>query len=472
MTRFWARLLRPFFWFFRFSLGRLQPTIYGEARWMRRLEKWSVLSLRNRGLALGKGKRLSLTDSYRNLCLCSPTGGGKTTRFVIPNILQCHGSVVVTDPSGEIFQRTSGHMADRGYLIQSLRPADLSHSLRFNPLARFRAATDCKRLATILARNNTGSDPFWTTGAVHILYLALRALTASVDERLIHLGNARMLLNRFGTGGKAIGAFMRGRLDDLAFGEYQAFLAQDEKVVSGVLSTARTALDLWSDPDVIRFTAAHSVSIEALREQKTILYLTVPEDQIRYFAILLNLIYSACFEFCLRQSGQPVFFFLDEFASLGTIDNFPSIVTTLRKRRCSISIIIQELAQLTANYGPHDGRSIFSGGVANKLFFSGLDLEAATYLELVLGRSTAQEKVWEEGKDTGRWLTEGKPLMTADRIRMMNAQEAILISGSHPPALLHMPPYFQNRKMRQQTGIPPPPIQIDYAGEKVLYLKI
>ncbi len=75
-------------------------------------------------------------------------------------------------------------------------------------------------------------------------------------------------MNRFGIGGKEIQEFMRGRLNDTAYEEYQAFLKQDDKVVSGVLSTARTALDLWSDPDIVRLTAAHSISIEALREQK------------------------------------------------------------------------------------------------------------------------------------------------------------------------------------------------------------
>lgn len=265
---------------------------------------------------------------------------------------------------------------------------------------------------------------------------------------------------------------MRSRLDNIAYGEYQAFLEQDDKVISGVLSTARTALDLWSDPDIVRFSASNSISIEALRTKKTIIYLIVPEDQIRYFALILNLFYSACFEHCLRHHGQPVFFLLDEFGNLGHINNFASIITTLRKRQCSISIILQELSQLTAAYGPHEGRSIYAGGVANKLFFSSMDLESATYLERVLGRSTAQEMVREEGKATGRTITEGKPLMTADQIRMMAANSAVLVSGAYPPVLLNMPPYFQNRHMRRQTKKPPVSLKKDYTGEAVSYLEI
>ena len=359
-------------------------------------------------------------------------------------------------------------MADRGYLVQVLQTADLSKSLRFNPLEKFRSAQDCKRIATTLGQNNTGSDPFWTTGATHILYLGLLALTATVDDRLVHLGNVRILLNRIGTGGTGIQDFMRSRLDDIAYGEYQAFLEQDDKIIAGFLSTARTALDLWTDPDIVRFSASNSVSIEALRNRKTIIYLITPEAQIKYFSILLNLFYSACFEYCLQQSGHPVFFILDEFGNLGPIGtNFSAIITTLRKRQCSINIILQELAQLTAVYGPHEGRVILSGGVGSKLFFSSMDIESCTYLERVLGRSTAQEKVQE-----GQALTAGKPLMTSDQIRMMAAHEAILISGSYPPMLLNMPPYFQDRAMKKKTQKPPAPLRIDYSSEKVVYLKI
>jgi type IV secretory pathway TraG/TraD family ATPase VirD4 len=47
-------------------------------------------------------------------------------------------------------------------------------------------------------------------------------------------------------------------------------------------------------------------------------------------------------------------FFLDEFGNLCKLRNFSSIITTLRKRRCSVSIIFQELSQLEKIYGDKD----------------------------------------------------------------------------------------------------------------------
>ncbi len=113
---------------------------------MSKLEKCLFLSTRNKGLGFGK-HRLSLEESYKNLCLIAPTGSGKTTRYVIPNILNCSGSVVATDPSGEIFEKTSGHMKDRGYKIQILSPSYLSRSLRFNPLEAFGTPQELKQIS-------------------------------------------------------------------------------------------------------------------------------------------------------------------------------------------------------------------------------------------------------------------------------------------------------------------------------------
>ena len=82
-------------------------------------DKNKLLSNSNKGLLLdGQNHRLSLKDSFTHLALISRTGGGKTTSYVIPNILklsQEKTSMVITDISGEIYEKTSGHLAKQGY---------------------------------------------------------------------------------------------------------------------------------------------------------------------------------------------------------------------------------------------------------------------------------------------------------------------------------------------------------------------
>jgi type IV secretion system protein VirD4 len=81
---------------------------------MNKQDELKLFSRFNDGLLIdGKSKRLSQKESFNHLALISRTGGGKTTSYVLPNIYKLASekcSMVITDLSGEIFEKTSGFL--------------------------------------------------------------------------------------------------------------------------------------------------------------------------------------------------------------------------------------------------------------------------------------------------------------------------------------------------------------------------
>ena len=143
------------------------------------------------------------------------------------------------------------------------------------------------------------------------------------------------------------------------------------------------------------------------------------------------------------------------------------MITTLRKRACSISVILQQPAQLQAIYGQKTAESILGGGCANKLFLSGLDGQTAFEVERQLGSETVSELGYGE-----RSRRLGKPLLRADEIRRMPCHRGILISGRQRPAYVKLPACYRVAKWRTAMQGAPPPFPTAAPDERLAYLPL
>jgi type IV secretory pathway TraG/TraD family ATPase VirD4 len=86
----------------------------------------------------GQPLGLSLDNKYcgrsANVLVIGGTGTGKTFKFVKPNILQENASMVITDPSGDIFASFSPYLLSRGYNVYLFNANDFTLSNHYNPL--------------------------------------------------------------------------------------------------------------------------------------------------------------------------------------------------------------------------------------------------------------------------------------------------------------------------------------------------
>jgi type IV secretion system protein VirD4 len=429
-------------------------------RFLGNRELSELLSPKHMGLVLdGARARLSDEDSFRNLAVIATTGAGKTSSFILPNLLSLDGrSIVATDPSGTLYERASGDLVRRGYKVHRLDPTDLASSIGFNPLSRARTFPEMQEIAHILIRTPSQGakvDPFWIAGAEEIVSILIKCLKNHVDaDRYANLANAQYLLNSFGDGGALIPFVAANAPDDQTYHGFKGFISQNEKTVQGMVSQAKSAMMMLSDPDIARLTARSTFDFESLRHEKTALFLVFPQNRVSYYSLLANLFYTQLFHFCLddridARGTLPIYFLLDEFGHL-TIPDFPAIITTTRARRISLSIVLQSVSQLEERYGKQGAHTILNGGVASRLFFSGMDIDTAQMLARTIGE-THRDRV----DALGNIRTEREALMTPAALRAMPDNQVLYLFANKRPTLLTVTPYYELGSLARRTRAAP-----------------
>jgi len=434
------------------------------ARLLTTRETSDLLSPKNGGLLIdGKHGRLSERQSFQNVCVVARVGAGKTSRYIIPNVLDrakrpC--SIVVNDPKGEVFAETSGYMQARGFRVLTINPEDLDTSSRFNPLLEAKNDIELEQVAEILIKAGSGNgakDAFWDNGAVRLVSVLLKLLQRSghQDPAFFTLGNLYHLLQNFGTDGSALDDFAikwaydpLNPTDQTLWEEWRGATTGNSNAVQSFVLTALTALRAFTNQNMVRLTAESSFDLESLRHERTIIYFIIPAQHAEYYGFWTSTFFRSVFNACMRRMPEakalPIYILYDEFGH-STIPSFVSVANTIRGYRVSLSIVLQSIAQLSARYGADYARSI-QGGFNTYLTYSGADPETARFFQDIAG------KVIETRRDKIEEITQQRHeynLINADAVRRIGDDQAILVSANKNPALLATQAYFQDGRLRK-----------------------
>lgn len=433
----------------------------GGARLLTNSETGNLLAPRNTGLLIdGQEGRLSERESFQNVCVVARVGAGKTSRYIIPNVLdraKRNCSIVVNDPKGEVFAETSGFLQSRGFKVIAINPEELGQSSRFNPLLEARTDIEIEQIAEILVKAGAGNskDEFWNHGATRMVSVLLKLLQRAgyADSSYYTLGNLYHLLQNFGQDGSPLDDFVikwaydpSDPSDASLWEEWKGAVTGNPNAVQSFALTALTALKAFTNKNLVELTASSSFSLDAIRHEKTAIFFITPPHLAEYYGFWTSVFFRSVFNAAMREmptkSTLPLYILYDEFGH-STIPSFVSVANTIRGYKVSLSIVLQSLSQLTARYGRDYAQSI-QGGFTTYLSYSGSDQETARFFEAVAG------KVIEVRKDKIEDVTQQRHeynLLNADAIRRMKDTQALLISANKNPAIIETVPYFQHRKL-------------------------
>ena len=393
-----------------------------------------------------------------NVLVCGGSGAGKTRFYAKPNIMNANTSFVVLDPKGELLRDTGNLLKEKGYEVKVLDLIDMEKSHCYNPFVYLHSDDDIQRLTTNLFKNTTpkGSqtqDPFWDQTAAMLLKALVCYLhyEAPPDEQ-----NFPMVMEMIRAGDvKEDNEEYQSVLDELferleernpehiALKYYRAYHSGSAKTLKSIQISLVSRLEKFNLDSLAGITQTDEMELGNIGEKNTAVFAVIPDND-SSFNFIVGMLYTQLFQQLYYQADSihggrlpvHVHFVMDEFANVALPDEFDKLLSTMRSREISVSIIIQNLAQLKALF-EKQWESIV-GNCDEFLYLGGNEQSTHEYVSKLLGKETIDTNTY--GRSRGRngnystnYQLAGRELMTPDEVRMLDNKYALLfIRGERP----------------------------------------
>lgn len=416
-----------------------------------------------------------------NVCVVGASGTGKTRGYVLPNLEQVAMSKAVTDPKGEIYRQAGRHLADAGYRVDVFNLVDLTHSAHFNPFAYFDPqqpeASIAQLTECIIANTSTeraSGDGFWERAERALLSALIAYVWATKPEdqgsepSLVDVVDLQKQMaaseqnsdkfhsevdDRFAVARELVEQWRQEPNSDadegvmkvleFAVRQYRTFEQGAGETKKSIIISLGVRLAPLDMSDVRTIIADDTIRLDEIGYERTALFLAIPDTH-QTFKFLAAMFWQSLFEKNVyladhEDSGQlpiGVHCFLDEFANIGKIPSFPIVISTIRSRGISASIIVQSYKQGQALW--KDDWPTIVANCDSILFLGGRDLDTNKWLSSLIGDETVTtEDISRSYGLTGSWTraqhSVKRALMTPDEIGVMpNSLALLLIRGLRP----------------------------------------
>lgn len=393
-----------------------------------------------------------------NVLVCGGSGSGKTRFYAKPNIMQSNTSFIILDPKGELLRDMGNLLKSKGYEIKVIDLINMEKSDCYNPFVYIQDDNDIQRLVTNLFKNTTpkgaqAQDPFWDQTASMLLKALISYLhyEAPPEEQnfsmvldMIRQGDVSEEDEYFVSPLDALFERLEKRdTEHIALKYYRSYHKGAGKTLKSIQISLLARLEKFDLNTLSSITHTDEMDLNSIGEKKTAVFAVIPEND-SSFNFIVGMLYTQLFQQLYHQADfvhggrlpVHVHFVMDEFANVALPDDFDKLLATMRSREISVSIIIQNMAQLKALF-EKQWESIV-GNCDEFLYLGGNEQSTHEYVSKLLGKETIDTNTF--GKSTGRngnystnYQITGRELLTPDEVRMLDNKFALLfIRGERP----------------------------------------
>jgi len=403
------------------------------------------------------------------VCIGGP-GSGKTFTFVKPNIMQMHSTYVTTDPKGLLVRETGQMLEDAGYKIKIINLDTLENSDTFNVFEYIKTELDVDRVLEAITEGTKKGDQkgedFWNQAEALLIrsFIAFLWFDGQDNGYTPHLGMIADMLRFTERKDPKVPSPVeewfeeqnRKRPNNYAYKQWSLFndLYQSETRMS-VLAIAAGRYSVFDHDDVVNMVRKDTMEIEKWNEEKTAVFIAIPETNNAYNFIASMLI-STSIE-VLRTKADTILngihptvqasdlvhvrYLIDEFYNIGKLPNIDTALGTLRSREMSICMILQALDQLKTMYPK--GWATLVATCDSLLFLGGNEEQTTKYLSQRAGKQTISIRKRSLSKGQRGGGSESRDKMARD---LLDPSEIGLIGGSEALLFINGEHVFRDKK--------------------------
>lgn len=339
----------------------------------------------------------------RHALTIAGAGSGKGAALIIPNLIRWPHNALVVDPKGENAEKTwqaREAMGQTVYVLDPIRVANVPDRLRVpcNLLASIRpdsltAREDIRVIADGLVMRYKSDDATWDNGAVSVLsgviawvlsdpnttdrtLREVRSLLVMPEDARHELFKAMSQSDAFG--GLCKAAAVIGLSDS----------RKNREFVGGAVDHSE-----WLDsPAMASVLTGDGFSLSELKTKKTTVFLVLPPHYLGEHGRFLRVFVRTALDAMAKSlKGERCLFLLDEFYSLGRIDEIAKAAGLMRGYGVQLWPFLQDLGQLISLYG-HDGAHTFFGNSDAHVFFGNTDTPTLNYISTAIGAVTVEDR--------------------------------------------------------------------------------
>ena len=417
--------------------------------------KWDFDNCAGVPLDCDIGRKVVYADgSDAHTLLIGATGSKKSRLIVMPTIrvlASANENMIVSDPKGELYERTAGFLNENGYQIHTINLREPQKGDCWNMLAipyQLYCTGDTDKAyefindMTINLIPVADKDPYWDYSSRDLLFGLILLLfkicnTMKLSDELVNMQGVLRLREEL---------FIAADSDRIQRSELWQFAKEDafirvrligtvicpEKTMSCILSTFDQHMSCFSlQPKVVEMLSCSSFDLNDIGFTKSVIFLIMPDEKTTFhkiISIFLKQIYEMLIDkkFKKTKTGQfpsRINFILDEFSSLPTIPDFPQMIAASRSRNIRFVLVVQSKHQLRQRY--QEETDTIMSNCSNWMFLTSREIQLL-------------REISELGGTTG---TNYQPLLSISKLQHMDKEkgECLVFCGRKKPYIAKLP---------------------------------